>query len=212
LWHLSAVINPVREYLRGLVWDGTERIDLWLVAYIDSPETEFVKAVGARWLISAVARVFRPGCQADYTLLLEGPQGIKKSAGLRALVGDEYFADHLSPLGSKDSFCELLGKWVIELSELSAMRRSELEAVKAFQTARIDHFRAPYAKRAQDVPRQCVFAASTNDQNPFTDSSGNRRFWPVRCGAIDVEALARDRDQLWAEAFEIGRASCRERV
>ena len=192
--------HPIRDYLSGLVWDGIERADLWLVAYFEAPETEFIKATSARWLISAVARIFQPGCQADYTLLLEGAQGIRKSAGLRALVGDAWFADHLSPLGSKDAFCELSGKWIIELSELSAMRRSEIETVKSFLTARIDHYRAPYAKRAQDVPRQCVFCASTNEQNPLVDASGNRRFWPVRCGAISVEALASVRDQLWAEA------------
>jgi len=134
--------------------------------------------------------------------LLEGPQGIRKSSALRALTGDEWFTDHISDLGSKDSRIELHGKWILELGELEKVRRGELERVKAFLTARSDHFRVPYGRRAEDVPRTCVFAASTNSDTPFTDETGNRRFWPVRCGKLDIEALKRDRDQLWAEAFK----------
>jgi predicted P-loop ATPase len=135
-------------------------------------------------------------------LLLEGPQGIRKSTFLRVLAGDEWFTDHVSDLGSKDSRIELLGKWILEMGELDKVRRGELERVKAFLTARIDHFRVPYGRRAEDVPRSCVFAASTNDQSPLTDESGNRRFWPVRCGQILIDDLTRDRDQIWAEAYK----------
>ncbi len=104
-------------------------------------------------------------------------------------------------MGTKDSRLDLLGKWIIEISELAGMRRAEIEKVKACFTARTDHFRPPYGRRAVDVPRQNVFAASTNDEHPFVDSTGNRRFWPVRCGRIDVDAIVRDRDQLWAETY-----------
>jgi predicted P-loop ATPase len=193
--------HPVREYFENLAWDNVPRICNWLVTHLGCPDSEFVRAVGSRWLISAVARIFRPGCQADYVLLLEGPQGIKKSSALQELVGDQWFADHIADLGSKDSRLDLLGKWVIEMSELASMRRAEIEKVKAFLTARTDHFRPPYGRRAVDVPRQNVFAASTNEEQPFVDSSGNRRFWPVRCGRIDVEGIRRDRDQFWAEAY-----------
>ena len=193
--------HPVRDYLESLVWDGTRRIENWLTTYLGCEESAFVRAVGPRWLISAVARIFQPGCQVDCVLLLEGAQGVKKSSALRALVSDEWFADHLSDLGSKDSRLDLRGKWVIEMSELASMRKGEIEKAKAFLTARTDHYRPPYGRRAVDVPRQNVFAASTNDQQPFVDSTGNRRFWPVRCGQIDVAAITRDRDQLWAEAY-----------
>jgi putative DNA primase/helicase len=144
------------------------------IDYLDCTDSAFARAVGLRWLISAVARIFRPGCQADHLLLLEGPQGIRKSSALRALVGDEWFTDHIADLGSKDSRLDLLGKWVIEMSELVSMRRAEIEKVKAFLTARTDHFRPPYGRRAVDVPRQNVFAASTNEEQPFVESSGNR--------------------------------------
>ncbi len=194
--------HPVRDYLKSLVWDEVPRIDTWLMDYLGCTDSQFIRTAGSRWLISAVARIFRPGCQADHVLLLEGPQGIRKSSALRALVGDEMFADHIADLGSKDSRLDLLGKWVIEMSELVSMRRGEIERVKAFLTARADHFRPPYGRRAVDVPRQNVFAASTNDGQPFGDATGNRRFWPVRCGDVDVASIERDRGQLWAEAYQ----------
>jgi Virulence-associated protein E/Domain of unknown function (DUF3854) len=193
--------HPVRTYLQSLVWDNVSRIETWLTDYLGCTDSQFIRAVSSRWLISAVARIFQPGCQADHVLLLEGPQGARKSSALRALVGDEWFADHIADLGSKDSRLDLLGKWIIEMSELVSMRRGEIEKVKAFLTARTDHFRPPYGRRAVDVPRQNVFAASTNEEQPFVDSSGNRRFWPVRCGQIDVDGIRRDRDQLWAEVY-----------
>jgi predicted P-loop ATPase len=194
--------HPVKDYLTGLEWDGTGRLDQWLVSYLGAEDTPFVRASGARWLISAVARIFRPGCQVDHTLLLEGPQGIRKSTALRVVAGDDWFTDHISHLGSKDSRIELHGKWILEIGELDRIRRGELESVKAFLTARTDHFRVPYGRRAEDVPRSCVFAASTNDQTPLTDESGNRRFWPVECGHINISALIRDRNQLWGEAYK----------
>jgi hypothetical protein len=193
--------HPVRDYLQALKSDGKERVYTWLIAYLGCPDTPWTRAVGRRWLISAVARIMQPGCQADYCLLLEGIQGLKKSSALSALAGDDWFTDNISDLGSKDSRLDLRGKWIIEWAELANMRRHEAEKVKAFLTARIDHFRAPYGRRTEDMPRSCVFAGTTNDETPFIDSTGNRRFWPVRCGEIDIEALRRDRDQLWAEAY-----------
>ena len=195
------LFHPVREYFDSLKWDGIPRIDNWLRTYLGCDDSEFVRAVGPRWLVAAVARIVKPGSQVDSVLLLEGPQGIQKSSALRALAGEEWFADHIADLGSKDCRVDLLGKWIIEISELAATRGAEIEKVKAFLTARSDHFRPPYGRRSIDVPRQNVFAASTNDEQPFVDSTGNRRFWPVRCVRIDVDAIRQDRDQLWAEAY-----------
>lgn len=194
--------HPVKEYLKSLKWDGSERISTWLIAYLGSQDSKFARAIGRRWLISGVARIFRPGCQADHTLLLEGPQGIRKSTALRTLAGADWFTDHVSDLDSKDSRMDLHGKWIVELAELSAVRRSLAEKVKSFLTATSDHFRPPYGRSTIDVPRQNIFAGSVNDETPFTDETGNRRFWPIRCGKIDVELLEEHRDQLWAEAVE----------
>jgi predicted P-loop ATPase len=194
--------HPVRNYLTSLTWDQQPRVDQWLVDYLGAENTPYIRAIGKRWLVSAVGRIFQPGCQVDYTLMLEGPQGTGKSTALRVLAGDKWFTDHLSDLGSKDSRLELHGRWIIELAELDRVRRGELEKVKAFLTTRIDLFRQPYGRRTEAVPRSCVFAGSTNDDTPFTDETGNRRFWPVRCGNINIDNLTNDRDQLWAEAYK----------
>ena len=142
-----------------------------------------------------------PGCQCDYLLLLVGPQGAMKSSALRILAGDRWFCDHISSITSKDSRIELHGRWIVELGELAAKRNSTHESLKAFLTCRIDSFRPFYGTRTVDFPRQCIFSASTNSRDSLTDSTGNRRYWPVSVGAINLEALRRDRSQLWAEAF-----------
>jgi predicted P-loop ATPase len=196
--------HPVRNYLDSLVWDGDRRLDLWLETYLgvraESDSMPYVSAVGARHMISAVARIFQPGCKADHCLILEGPQGIKKSTALRTLAG-QWFTDEIGELGSKDAVMQLHGVWIIELAELDAMHRPDTSRIKAFMSRSTDHFRPPYGRRVVDLPRQCVFAGTVNDSSYLKDETGARRFWPVVCGGvIDVDALARDRDQLWAEA------------
>jgi predicted P-loop ATPase len=171
----------------------------------EADDSDYIPSAGRCWLISAVARIYQPGCQADNCLILEGAQGTGKSSALKILAGD-WFTDHLAALGSKDAAQQLEGAWIVELAELDSMRRSELSATKAFLTCRVDRFRAPYARTVEEHPRQMVFSGSTNESGYLKDDTGNRRFWPVRCGAIDREALIRDRDQLWAEALTLYRA------
>jgi predicted P-loop ATPase len=193
--------HPVRERLNGLVWDGKPRLDTWLSTYLGVADTAYTRAVGRAWPVSAVARVFRPGCKCDHALILEGPQGIGKSTAARLLaLEDAWFADEISDLGSKDSAQDLRGKWVVELAELSAMRRGEVERVKAFISRPVDHYRPSYGTRSQDYPRQCVFVGSTNADAYLSDETGGRRFWPVAVGRIRTEALSRDVEQLLAEA------------
>ena len=198
--------HPVKTYLQGLHWDGSERVDRWLSRYLGTDDTEYSRAVGSRWLTSAVARIFRPGAKADCCLILEGPQGIRKSTALRTLAG-EYFTDELADLGSKDAAMQTRGVWIIELSELDSLSHSEVARIKAFMSRTTDRFRPPYGMRLVESPRQCVFAGTVNHSAYLRDETGGRRFWPIACGRIDVDALARDRDQLWAEAknrFENG--------
>ena len=209
-------IHPVREYLAGLVWDGTTRIDSWLQDYLgaqvppdDLRSAEYYTKAGAWWLISGVARVMRPGCQADHVLLLEGKQGAGKSSTFRVLFG-EWFSETPMRIGDKDSYGALRGVWGYELAELDALNRAETSASKAFFTAVRDRYRPPYGKRDISAPRQVIFGGSTNSDVYLRDSTGNRRYWPVRCGAMRVrgaEGLEAVRDQLWAEArirFEAG--------
>ena len=193
--------HPVVEYLKGLTWDKEPRINHWLTDYLGAKNDDYSRAVAAKWMISAVRRVFEPGCQADYTIVLEGAQGKRKSTALRTLIGSEWFSDDITDIGSKDSAIQLQGKWVVELAELDAFRRAEITTIKAWLVRREDHFRPPYGRRAEDFPRQNVFAASTNKDDWGMDDTGLRRFWPIRCGEIKIDALAAVRDQLWAEAY-----------
>ncbi len=195
--------HPVRSYLQGLVWDGVQRVASWLHVYLGAENNIYSTSVGGCWLISGVARIMQPGCKVDAALLLEGPQGSLKSTALRTLSGAEFFCDHISDIGSKDSRLELAGTWIFELAELDRVRRGELSRVKAFFTAQTDVFRPPYGRRTQRFPRSCVFCATTNDSSSLSDESGARRWWPVRIGRIDIAALQRDRNQLWAEAVTL---------
>lgn len=193
--------HPVRDYLTGLTWDQRARLTHWLIDYAGAEgPAPYLEAIGPAFLISAVARVMQPGCQADHVLVLEGTQGTGKTSAVR-ILGRPWLAEGLPDLANKDAALHLAGAWIVELSELAGMRRSEIEHVKAFLSRSVDRFRPPYGRRTLDQPRQCVFIATTNEQTYLRDPSGNRRFWPVRCGAIDLTALERDRDQLWAEAM-----------
>jgi hypothetical protein len=192
-------VHPVRAYLRGLIWDGTPRLNAWLSTYLGVAPSPYAAAVGARWPIAAVARIFRPGCKSDCCLILEGPQGGWKSTAIRTLA-DPWFTDEIAELGSKDAALQTRGVWVIELSELDAMAGAEIARVKAFMSRSTDRFRPPYGRLPIDSSRQCIFAGTVNHSAYLKDETGGRRFWPVACGRINIEALARDRDQLWAEA------------
>lgn len=191
--------HPVREYLDSLTWDGTKRIDTWLSLYLGVEHSDYVSAVGTRWMISATARIYKPGAKVDCCLILEGPQGAGKSRALKILGGD-WFADEIDELGSKDAAMQTRGVWIIEIAELDSMSRSEVGRIKAFMSRTVDHFRPPYGRCVIDAPRQCVFAGSVNHSTYLRDETGGRRFWPVECNSINLEALARDRNQLFAEA------------
>lgn len=194
--------HPVREYLNGLKWDGSPRVDTWLSTYAGVEPSNYSSGVGRRWLISAVARVFQPGCKADSCLILEGSQGLGKSSLLR-ILGHPWFADEIADLGSKDAALQAHGVWIIELAELDSLTRADAAKIKAFMSRSSDRFRPPYGKRLIESPRQCVFGGSVNHNNYLRDETGARRFWPVACSRIDLAALKQDRDQLWAEALTL---------
>lgn len=206
--------HPVRDYLENLEWDKKPRIGSWLTDYLgvsqadpeaellDEPDIDrekYISYVGACWLIGAVARIFSPGTKMDTSLILEGPQGAKKSTALKILGGD-WFTDELCDFGSKDAAMQTCGVWIIEIGELDAMSRSEVSQVKAFLTRTTDRFRPPFGRHIAEFPRQCVFAGTVNHSAYLRDETGARRFWPVQCGSIHTGRLLEDRDQLWAEA------------
>ncbi len=191
--------HPVRDYFNGLKWDRSERIPTWLHKYLGAKDDEYSRAVGMKFLIGAVARVMRPGCKMDNVLILEGKQGRWKSTALAAIGGD-WFMDTPFTLGDKDAYLALRGKLIVEMAELDALGRAEASRAKAFFSSSSDTFRAPYQAWARTVPRQCVFAGTVNHGTYLRDTTGNRRYWPVRVNHALLEELRDDRDQIWAEA------------
>jgi predicted P-loop ATPase len=191
--------DPLKIYLQGIRWDGTPRIETWLTAYLGVQDTPLARGIGAAWLRSAVGRALVPGLEVHAALILEGLQGRGKSSAFRILAG-EFFCDETLDLHSKDAILIVSRSWIVEMAELSSLTRSEVEQTKSFLSRMVDRFRPPFGRRVIEVPRRCVFGGSTNASDYLVDATGNRRFWPVRVGSIDLDALARDRDQLWAEA------------
>jgi predicted P-loop ATPase len=194
----------VRHYLNALQWDGTPRLDTWLITHCHADDTAYVRAVGRRFPISAVARIYQPGCKVDHMPILEGSQGKQKSEAIRTLaVQDAWFTDRLSHISTKDAQQEAGGTWLIEIAEMDALTRASSSSAKSYVTRRVDRFRPPYGKHIGTFPRQCVFCGTINPPvgGYLKDPTGARRFWPIAChGMIDLDGIKRDRNQLWAEA------------
>jgi putative DNA primase/helicase len=194
--------HPVREYLNGLAWDGIQRLPTWLATYAGSTQPEaYLARVGSWFLVSAVARIYEPGCKADHCIILEGKQGRGKSTLVQRLVPQpEWFAEHNANLMDKDAYAILNGRWILELAELDSLARAEVGRIKRYMTTAVDAYRPVWARRVARFPRHGVFIGTVNDSDYLRDPTGNRRFWPVAVERIDNDGLARDRDQLWAEA------------
>lgn len=198
--------HPVREYLERLPkWDGVPRCDTWLEVTYGVPARPIYRAFASKFLIAAVARIFRPGCKVDTVLILEGDQGFRKSTGLEILAGGaEFFVELHGDLEHKDTLQMLSGKWIAEVSELASLRKSETESAKRFFSCRIDRYRPSFGRKMKDFPRQIVFAGTVNPNGSgyLTDGTGNRRYWPVVCTHLAARnELRAMRDQLWAEAL-----------
>ncbi len=192
--------HPVRDWLSGLRWDGIPRIDTLFPTYYGTADNKYTRATGRNLLIGAVARIFDPGAKLDTMVVLEGAQGARKSSSLQTMFGPEWTAEMKSTPDSKDFEGSLLGMWCIEFADLEGMGRADRNRIKMQLSTRADWIRLAYRRDPKRYPRQCIFLSTANDNDYLKDPTGARRFWPVKCGWIDLEALARDRDQLWAEA------------
>lgn len=203
--------HPVREYLDGLWWDGVPRADALFIDYLGAEDCPFNRKIARKMLAAAVARVYDPGCKFDYMAVMIGPQGVGKSELIKRLARS-WHSDSFTTVQGKEAYEQLQGAWIIEVAELTATRKAEVEAVKHFISKREDAYRVAYGKRISHFPRQCVFFGTTNDQECLRDKTGNRRFWPVDVGITKpVRSIWADLDdyeigQLWAEAKEAYRA------
>ena len=197
--------HPVRDYLNGLTWDGVPRLDTLLIDYLGAEDTPYTRAVTRKSFVAAVARIMTPGRKYDTMLVLVGEQGRYKST-VFMIMGGDWFSDSLRTFGDKDSMETIQGTWINEVAEMQALAKAEINAVKMFLSKRSDYYRAAYGRYAIDRPRQCVFFGTSNTKECLTDTTGNRRFWPVdidqqpRKKDVGSE-LAKERDQLWAEAM-----------
>lgn len=194
--------HPVRNYLDSLVWDGVPRLDTWMTTYGHAVDTVYTRAIARKTLCGAVRRVYDPGCKWDHVLVIEGVQGIGKSTACR-ILGRSWSGDMNLDPHNKDSVAMMLGKWIIELSEMTALKWADANALKSFITRSSDTARLSYQRHAKDYRRQSIFVGTVNPEHVgyLNDITGNRRYWIVRfVGMVDMVGLENDCNQLWAEA------------
>ncbi len=161
--------------------------------------------MGRKTLIAAVARAFKPGCKVDTVLVLEGPQGLKKSTAIAALFGEDHTAESVNLFDQHNKMVmNMMGSWCVELAEFIAIAKRDQNTVKGMLSMRSDRVVLPYAKLASDHPRQCIFFGTINpgESGYLTDSTGNRRYWPVEVNKADIPLIQERRDQIWAEAYK----------
>jgi predicted P-loop ATPase len=203
-------VHPIRDWLNALESDGGDLRQNWLSVCLGVPDDPYHRAIGKMFLTSMVARIFEPGCKCDYMIVLEGPQGEEKSRFCRALAGgDEYFSEHLPRIDS-DAIrlsMHLRGKWLIEVSELSAFLKADPEAMKHFVSQQNEQYTPKYGRSEVREPRQCVFIGTTNEDEYIRDVTGGRRYWPIKVRFVNVDRLERMRSQLFAETVLAYRAN-----
>lgn len=198
-------IHPVKKYLESLSWDGKNRLDMWLQRITGADNNEYVHSCGRKILCAAVHRIYNPGEKFDHMLILEGKQRLLKSTTVEVL-GHPWYAPINMIENAKDAVDVMHGKWFLEMEELAAMRKPDVEHIKSFISRKTDRVRLSYGRRAADFPRQSVIIGTLNpigDNQYFKDVSGNTRFWPIVCKKkIDLDWLRENKDQLFAEALK----------
>ena len=198
---LENQFDPVLDYLDGLKWDGTPRLDRWMASYLGAANTELNRTIGRLVLIAAVRRQRRPGTKFDQIVVLESKEGFGKSTAIEILAGSDNFSDQtILNKQEREQQEAMTGIWLYEIADLTGMKKADIEHIKSFASRTVDRARPAYGRFREDRPRRTIFFATTNDDDYLKSQTGNRRFWPVSVGRIDLASLIRDRDQLWAEA------------
>lgn len=200
--------HPVKELLESEPWDGKLRAETVFIDYLGCDDNDYYRQAALMTLVGAVARIYRPGHKFDFVPILEGVQGKGKSTFIE-ILGLQWYNELAGDISDPKQMVEIMqGSWILEIGELSAMQRSEVNDLKAFVTRTHDKVRLAWEKRAREFPRQCIFIGSTNDREYLKDQTGGRRFWPIECkiiGQIDNPKLRREIMQIWAEALHIYR-------
>lgn len=200
--------HPIRKYIKSLHWDGKKRVDTLLIDYFGANDSDYSRATIRKALCAAVARVFEPGIKYDMVLILVGPQGTYKSTFVRKL-GMKWFSDTFTTMQGKEAYEQLQGAWIIEMAELSALKKSESENIKQYISKCEDTFRPAYSRTVEVFKRQCIFFGTTNNVDFLKDPTGNRRFNPVdvhidnATKSVPNDLTQDEVDQIWAEAYQI---------
>lgn len=192
--------NLLKEYLESLIWDQAPRIDRFFIEYYGAHDTTYSAAVSKNFWIGMVRRATKPSTKFDNMVIIEGVQGVKKSSSLEAIGGKYYLVMGDDP-SNKDFFLKLIGTMLVEVAELDSFRKAEATTLKRVLSTNTDNFRKPYASEAAEHPRTCILVGTTNKKDYLSDTTGNRRYWPIEATEIDLDGIKRDRDQLFAEAY-----------
>lgn len=202
-----APFHPVRERLAAVPWDRVPRVETLFIDFLGADDNAYHREAARKFMVAAIARAFEPGHKFDFVPIFEGMQGKRKSTFIRVLALD-WFEELKGDFGDEKRLVEqMMGAWILELPELSVLRRSDIEEVKAFVSASHSTVRLSYGRLPKVFLRQCVFMGTTNQDSYLVDDTGNRRWWPVRCEVeeIDTDRLKKVVHQLWAEALHLYR-------
>ncbi|AQS04768.1 virulence-associated E family protein [Clostridium beijerinckii] len=200
--------HPIKDYLNGLIWDGEKRVDTLFIDYLGAEDNNYVRIVTRKVLTAAVARVFKPGIKFDNMLILSGKQGVGKSTIIKKL-GQDWYSDSLTTVNGKEAYEQLQGVWILEMAEMMATKKADIEATKHFLSKTEDIYRVAYGRRTSRFPRQCIFIGTSNEREFLRDKTGNRRFWPVDIAInkpnknVFEDLTEYEIGQIWAEALEL---------
>jgi predicted P-loop ATPase len=202
--------HPVREYLRGLKWDGVKRVESMFAVLFGSEDSTYTRKAALCFMVSAVARILwvdplarHNGAQVDFMLILEGEQGVRKTSAVRTLFSAAWYMEAMESPAGKDFYQSLRGRWCVEIGEMDSFNKSDVTKVKQAITSRFDTYRPSYGRVSRSFRRECVFVGTTNESEYLRDSTGARRFLPIRVSSVHIAKIEDQRDQLWAEAVAL---------